>query len=203
MAGMDFEISPKALELSIRLEAFMERYVLPFNAAWHKSVMDGVYPPIFLEDLKSLAQEEELWNLFMPNLGDGCKNGLSNLDYAPLAEIMGRIPWAAEVFNCNAPDSGNMELLYRYANTKQRERWLIPLLEGKIRSAFAMTEPDVGSSDPTNLQTSVKRIDNRLILNGRKWFITGAAHPNCELLLVMCRNVEEPARINQSSLSYA
>ena len=128
--------------------------------------------------------------------------GLSNLDYAPLAEIMGRIPWAAEVFNCSAPDTGNMELLHRFANPMQRERWLAPLLAGKIRSAFAMTEPDVGSSDPTNLQTSVKRIGNQLVLNGRKWFITGAAHPRCEVLLVMCRNTEEPMHLGHEIVDF-
>ena len=181
----------------------MERYVLPYNAAWHRSVLDGVYPPVFLEDLKTLAQEEGLWNFFTPNLGTEAGGiGLSNLDYAPLAEIMGRIPWAAEVFNCSAPDTGNMELLHRFANPMQRERWLAPLLAGKIRSAFAMTEPDVGSSDPTNLQTSVKRIGNQLVLNGRKWFITGAAHPRCEVLLVMCRNTEEPMHLGHEIVDF-
>ena len=181
----------------------MERYVLPYNAAWHRSVLDGVYPPVFLEDLKTLAQEEGLWNFFTPNLGAEAGGiGLSNLDYAPLAEIMGRIPWAAEVFNCSAPDTGNMELLHRFANPMQRERWLVPLLAGKIRSAFAMTEPDVGSSDPTNLQTSVKRIGNQLVLNGRKWFITGAAHPRCEVLLVMCRNTEEPMHLGHEIVDF-
>ncbi len=181
----------------------MERYVLPYNAAWHRSVLDGVYPPVFLEDLKTLAQEEGLWNFFTPNLGTEAGGiGLSNLDYAPLAEIMGRIPWAAEVFNCSAPDTGNMELLHRFANPMQRERWLAPLLAGKIRSAFAMTEPDVGSSDPTNLQTSVKRISNQLVLNGRKWFITGAAHPRCEVLLVMCRNTEEPMHLGHEIVDF-
>ena len=181
----------------------MERYVLPYNAAWHQSVLRGIYPPIFLEDLKTLAQEEGLWNFFTPNLGAEAGGiGLSNLDYAPLAEIMGRIPWAAEVFNCSAPDTGNMELLHRFASPMQRERWLAPLLAGKIRSAFAMTEPDVGSSDPTNLQTSVKRIGDQLVLNGRKWFITGAAHPRCEVLLVMCRNTEEPMHLGHEIVDF-
>jgi len=198
---MDFDISPRALELSLRLEAFMERYVLPYNAAWHQSVLKGIYPPIFLEDLKTLAQEEGLWNLFMPKAETGGR-GLANLDYAPLAEIMGRIPWAAEVFNCSAPDTGNMELLHRFASPMQRERWLAPLLAGEIRSAFAMTEPDVGSSDPTNLRASVKRIGDQLVLNGRKWFITGAAHPRCEVLLVMCRNTEEPTHLSHEIVDF-
>jgi acyl-CoA dehydrogenase len=163
--------------------------VLPYNAAWHRSVQDGVFPPPFMEDLKSLARDEGLWNLFLPGLRDhepGTR--VSNLDYAPLAETMGRLPWAAEVFNCSAPDTGNMELLHRFATPPQSERWLAPLLEGRIRSAFAMSEPDVASSDPTNLQTTVHRDGPELVLNGRKWFITGAAHPLCRLLVVMARN---------------
>jgi acyl-CoA dehydrogenase len=186
---MDFAHSSRAQDLRHRLEAFMQRYVLPYNAAWHRSVQDGVYPPPFLEDLKDLAREEGLWNLFLPTLADdepGTR--LSNLDYAPLAEVMGRLPWAAEVFNCSAPDTGNMELLHRFANAAQRAQWLLPLLDGRMRSAFAMSEPDVASSDPTNLQTTVLRDGDQLVLNGRKWFITGVAHPQCKLLIVMCRN---------------
>jgi acyl-CoA dehydrogenase len=153
---MDFAHSPRAQDLRQRLEAFMQRYLLPYNAAWHASVQDGAYPPPFLEDLKALAREETLWNLFLPSLGaDEPGTRLSNLDYAPLAEIMGRLPWAAEVFNCSAPDTGNMELLHRFATHAQRTQWLAPLLDGQIRSAFAMSEPDVASSDPTNLQTTV------------------------------------------------
>lgn len=175
-----------------RLEAFMQRYLLPYNAAWHASVQAGVYPPPFLDDLKTLAREEGLWNLFLPTLGEGDPGTrLSNLDYAPLAEVMGRLPWAAEVFNCSAPDTGNMELLHRFATPQQRAQWLQPLLEGRIRSAFAMSEPDVASSDPTNLQTTVRREGDQLVLHGRKWFITGAAHPHCKLLIVMCRNADE------------
>ncbi len=187
---MDFAHSPRAQALRHRLEAFMQRYLLPYNAAWHRSVQDGVYPPPFLEDLKALAREEGLWNLFLPTLGsDEPGTRLSNLDYAPLAEVMGRLPWAAEVFNCSAPDTGNMELLHRFANAAQRMQWLLPLLEGQMRSAFAMSEPDVASSDPTNLQTTVRRDGDQMVLNGRKWFITGVAHPQCKLLIVMCRNV--------------
>ena len=167
----------------------MDSYVLPHNAAWHQSVLEGVYPPNFMGDLKILAQEQGLWNLCLPLHDDICKNtGLSNLDYAPLAEIMGRIPWSAEVFNCNAPDSGNMALLQKFANQPQRQEWLAPLMNGRIRSAFAMSEPDVASSDPLNLQTSVRQKNNCLEINGRKWFITGAAHPQCRFLLVVCRN---------------
>jgi acyl-CoA dehydrogenase len=186
---MDFAHSPRAQDLRQRLEAFMQRYVLPYNAAWHASVQAGVYPPPFLEDLKVLAREEGLWNLFLPTLRDDEPGThLSNLDYAPLAECMGRLHWAPEVFNCSAPDTGNMELLHRFANAQQHTLWLQPLLSGDIRSAFAMSEPDVASSDPTNLQTTVRRDGDQLVLNGRKWFITGVAHPQCKLLIVMCRN---------------
>ena len=188
---MDFAPTPHAQALRQRLEAFMQRYLLPYNAAWHRSVQDGVYPPPFLEDLKSLAREEGLWNLFLPGLRtDEPGTRLGNLDYAPLAECMGRLPWAAEVFNCSAPDTGNIELLHRFASAAQRAQWLVPLLEGQIRSAFAMSEPDVASSDPTNLQTTVRREGDSLVLHGRKWFITGAAHPHCRLLIVLCRNAD-------------
>lgn len=180
---MDFEPSDAARERLAQLNAFVERYVLPHNAAWHHAASHGRYPE-FMPDLKALAREAGLWNLCLPS------SGISNLDYAPLAEAMGRVHWSAEVFNCSAPDSGNMELLERHGSAGQKARWLTPLLEGEIRSAFAMSEPDVASSDPTNLQTTVRRDGEELVLSGRKWFITGAAHPNCRLLIVMARNAD-------------
>ena len=189
---MDFEYSQQVQALRQRLEDFVDRYVLPHNGAWHRAVAEGVYPPPFLEDLKTLAKSEGLWNLFLPGLREdepGVR--LSNQEYAPLAEIMGRLPWASEVFNCSAPDTGNMELLHLFATPEQNRQWLRPLLDGEIRSAFAMSEPDVASSDPTNLQTCVRHEGEQLVLNGRKWFITGAAHPNCRLLIVMCRSGDE------------
>jgi acyl-CoA dehydrogenase len=189
---MDFEYSPQVQAWRRRLEDFIERYVLPYNAAWHLSVSQGIFPPPFMDDLKTLAKSEGLWNLFLPGLHDdepGVR--LSNVEYAPLAEIMGRLPWASEVFNCSAPDTGNMELLHLFATPEQNQRWLRPLLDGEIRSAFAMSEPDVASSDPTNLQTYVHHDGEELVLNGRKWFVTGAAHPNCKLLIVMCRSGDE------------
>ncbi|HVL43450.1 MAG TPA: acyl-CoA dehydrogenase family protein [Acidovorax sp.] len=188
---MDFALSPLALQLRERLLAFMDRYLLPYNAAWHAAALAGDYPPPFVEDLKALAREEGLWNLFLPTLReDEPGTRLSSLDYAPLAEAMGRLPWAAEVFNCHAPDTGNIELLHRFATPAQRAEWLVPLLYGQMRSAFAMSEPDVASSDPTNLQTTVRREGDGLVLSGRKWFITGAAHPHCRLLIVLCRNAD-------------
>ena len=197
---MDFAHTPRAQALRQRLDAFMQRYLLPHNPAWHRSVQDGVYPPPFLDDLKALARDEGLWNLFLPGLRDGEPGTrLSNLEYAPLAESMGRLPWAAEVFNCSAPDTGNIELLHRFASDAQRSEWLEPLLDGRIRSAFAMSEPDVASSDPTNLQTTVQRDGDHLVLSGRKWFITGAAHPHCRLLIVMCRNAPDGSEAAEDS----
>ena len=191
---MDFALSPRARELRQRLDAFVLHSLLPPTAAWQRSVQDGVFPPPFLGDLKALAREEGLWNLFLPGLRpEDPGTRLSNLDYAPLAESMGRLPWAPEVFNCSAPDTGNMELLHLFATDRQRAQWLLPLLHGDMRSAFAMSEPDVASSDPTNLQTTVRRDGDALVVSGRKWFITGAAHPHCKLLIVMCRNAEEGA----------
>ncbi len=189
---MDFDYSPKVQALRQRLEDFMDRYLLPHNGAWHQAVAQGVFPPPFMQDLKALARSEGLWNLFLPGLhADEPGERLSNLEYAPLAELMGRLPWASEVFNCSAPDTGNMELLHLFATPAQNQQWLRPLLEGEIRSAFAMSEPDVASSDPTNLQTRVRHDGDQLVLNGRKWFITGAAHPQCKLLIVMCRSGDD------------
>jgi acyl-CoA dehydrogenase len=187
---MNFQRSARADEWLRRLEAFLDRYVLPLNAAWHAAAADGGTPE-FLGDLRALAREEGLWNLCLPGLpADAPGTALGHADYAPLAEAMGRLPWASEVFNCNAPDSGNMELLLRHATAAQRRRWLQPLLAGEIRSAFAMSEPDVASSDPTNLQAQVRREGDALVLSGRKWFITGAARPDCRLLLVVARNAD-------------
>jgi acyl-CoA dehydrogenase len=139
-----------------------------------------------IEPLKRLAREAGLWNLFLPGLRpDEPGVRLSNLEYAPLAEIMGRVPWASEVFNCSAPDTGNMELLHLFATPEQRERWLSPLLEGRIRSCFAMTEPDSASSDATNIRTSISRDGDHYVINGRKWFITGANHPLCRFAIVL------------------
>ena len=189
---MDFAYSPKVEALRAKLRAFMEDYVMPRLAEWQREVEAGVWPPSMIEPRKERAKSEGLWNLFLPGLQDdepGTR--LSNLEYAPLAEIMGRVFWASEIFNCSAPDTGNMELLHMFATPEQRAAWLLPLLHGEIRSCFAMTEPDVASSDATNLATRIERADEHYLINGRKWFITGAADPRCKICIVM--GVTDPA----------
>jgi acyl-CoA dehydrogenase len=183
---MDFAYSPHVEALRQKLQVFMDTQVLPQNRRWTEFAENGVYPVEVIEPLKARARAEGLWNLFLPGLReDEPGTRLSNLDYAPLAETMGRLPWAAEVFNCNAPDTGNMEILHLFATPDQRKQWLHPLLTGEIRSVVSITEPDVASSDPTNLQTEIRRDGNDFIINGRKWFNTGALHPKAAFLLVM------------------
>jgi len=190
---MQFQFSEDNLQMQRTLRQFMDRHVLPHNAEYERQAASGVYPSAVIEPLKDLAREAGLWNLFLPGLKDdepGTR--LSNMEYAPLAEIMGRLPWAAEVFNCNAPDTGNMELLHLFATPEQRERWLKPLLAGTMRSCFAMTEPDVASSDATNIQTSIRRDGDDYVINGRKWFTTGAIHPLCRFAIVMGVSNDSP-----------
>src|SRR3990167_2659977 len=191
---MDFADSPLSLALQSRLRQFMADLVLPSMAEWHQWSDAGAYQLDLIEPLKAQARALGLWNLFLPSLRDDQPGTrLSNLDYAPLAEIMGRVPWAAEVFNCNAPDSGTMELLQLFASPDQVARWLNPLLRGEIRSCFAMSEPDTASSDPTQLQTRIVSDGDGWVINGRKWFITGAAHPLCRLAVVMGVSEDENA----------
>ena len=198
---MDFAYSEKCEEMRVRVRNFFDDHILPRNGQWHEEVAEGRYPVSFMEDLKALAKSEGLWNLFLPSLrADEPGEGLSNLDYAPLAEIMGRLMWASEVFNCNAPDTGNMELLHMFATPDQYDQWLRPLLEGEIRSSFAMTEPDVPSSDATNIQTEIRRDGGDYVINGRKWFITNAAHPNCKILIVMGKTDPDGPRHQQQSM---
>ena len=183
---MDFAHSPRVESLRTRVETFMAERIVPRLADWRREVEAGSYPPSFYGELKAQARAEGLWNLFLPALRDdepGTR--LTNLEYAPLAELMGRVPWASEIFNCSAPDTGNMELLHLFATPEQRERWLVPLLEGTIRSAFAMTEPDVASSDATNIRTTIARDGDQYVIDGRKWYTTNASHPDCALLIVM------------------
>lgn len=185
---MDFAHSPLSLSMQARLQQYMADLVLPSMAEWHRWSDAGEYPLDLVEPLKAQARALGLWNLFLPSLrSDQPGTCLSNLDYAPLAEIMGRVPWAAELFNCSAPDSGTMELLQLFASPAQVDRWLNPLLHGEIRSCFAMSEPDTASSDPTQLQTAIVRDGDDWVINGRKWFITGAAHPLCRFAVVMGR----------------
>jgi acyl-CoA dehydrogenase len=183
---MDFAYSEKVEALRRELRAFMADRVLPADPAFRRAAAEGRHAMEILAPLKEQAQALGLWNLFLPGLKDdepGTR--LSNLDYAPLAEIMGRIPWSAEVFNCSAPDTGNMELLHLSATRGQRERWLDPLLRGEIRSCVGITEPDVASSDPTNLQTTIRRDGEHYVINGRKWFTTGAMHPTCRFVILL------------------
>ncbi len=183
---MDFAYSPRMQSLQRELSQFMDSYVLPAMSDWSRELAAGNPHPALMEDLKELAREQGLWNLFLPGLRpEEPGQALSNLEYAPLAEIMGRVAWASEVFNCSAPDTGNMEILHLFASPQQHSDWLLPLLEGRIRSCFAMTEPDVASSDATNIQTVIRRDGDDYVINGRKWFISGAAHPNCRFAIVM------------------
>jgi acyl-CoA dehydrogenase len=186
---MDFEYSAKTQDFSRRLRAFMDERVAPRDAEWRGIAHAGAFPSEIVEPLKKEARALGLWNLFMPGLKDDQPGErLTNLEYAPLAEITGRIPWSPEVFNCNSPDSGNMEILQISASPEQRARWLDPLLEGSIRSCFSMTEPATASSDPTNIETMIVRDGDAYRVRGRKWFSTGAKHPLCLFSIVMGRS---------------
>lgn len=197
---MDFNYSEKCDSFRRAVGDFMDRHVVPRITLARQEYDAGHYPLSFMNDLKQLAKSEGLWNLFLSQLRkDEPGNGLSNLDYAPVAEMMGRVEWASEVFNCNAPDTGNIELLHMFATPTQAERWLTPLLDGEIRSAFAMTEPDVASSDATNIQTSIRRDGDKYVINGRKWFITNLMRPDCRLIIVMGKtSFEGPTHRQQS-----
>ena len=198
---MDFDYSEKVKRLRERLEEFMQELVYP-NEATYREQLDAAedrwtVPPI-MEELKEEAREAGLWNLFLPDSEYGA--GLTNLEYAPLCEIMGRSPIAPEVFNCNAPDTGNMEVLVRYGTDEQKERWLVPLLNGEIRSCFAMTEPDVASSDATNIRARIERAGDEYVINGRKWWSTGAGDPRCALAIVMGKTDTSAPRHEQQSM---
>jgi len=181
---MNFEFSPKVTDLQKRLHAFMDEHIYPNEQRFHKEVeRDRWKPTKAIEELKPKARAAGLWNLFLPNDDQGA--GLTNLEYAPLCEIMGRSHWAPEVFNCSAPDTGNIEVLARYGTAQQKETWLKPLLAGEIRSCFAMTEPDVASSDATNITSSIVRNGNDYVINGRKWWTSGAGDPRCKIAIFM------------------
>ena len=201
---MDFSHSDKVRELQERVSAFMDKYVYPAEAPFDREVEGNRKAgnpwqvSKVVEELKQKAQAEHLWNLFLPQSEHGA--GLTNLEYAPLCELMGRSHIAPEAFNCSAPDTGNMEVLARYATPAQQKRWLAPLLAGTIRSAFAMTEPAVASSDATNIQSSIVRDGDSYVINGRKWWTSGAGDPRCEILIFMGKTNPEACRHNQQSM---
>ena len=199
---MDFSYTSKVVELEQKLTRFMEEYVYPNESLYEQQLdeqesrFSGI-PPI-MEELKAKAKEQGLWNLFLPESELGA--GLTNSEYAPLCEIMGRSLIGPEIFNCNAPDTGNMEVLERYGTPEQKERWLKPLLNGEIRSCFSMTEPDVASSDATNIEASIIRDGNEYVINGRKWWSSGAGDPRCEIAIVMGKTDRTAERYEQQSM---
>jgi acyl-CoA dehydrogenase len=207
---MDFDYSPKTKELQTRLQTFMDDYIYPAEGAWHAEIAANTaagkrWTPLqLIEDLKLKAHAAGLWNLFLPvdsAAASGYQGaGLTNQEYAPLAEIMGHVMWSSEVFNCSAPDTGNMETIARYGSAENKAHWLKPLLEGKIRSGFAMTEPEVASSDATNIQTRIERQGDDYVINGRKWWTSGAGDPRCAVLITMGKTNPEAARHSQQSM---
>src|SRR5213592_3540869 len=199
---MEFEYSKKTKMYVEQLTDFMNKHVYPNEKVFHDQLNAGPtrwqIPPI-MEELKATARERGLWNLFLPESERGA--GLTNLEYAPLCEIMGRSPIAPEAFNCSAPDTGNMETLVRYATKEQQERWLKPLLAGEIRSSFAMTEPAVASSDATNIEASIRREGNSsYVINARKWWTSGAMDPRCKIFILMGKTDPDAARHQQQSM---
>jgi acyl-CoA dehydrogenase len=206
---MDFEFSDRCKDLQSRLLAFMDEHIYPNEKAFKQEVdRNGAngnrwIPTELVERLKPIARQQGLWNLFLPR-SPRAPEGLSNLDYAPLCEIMGRVAWAPEVFNCSAPDTGNMETLERYGTEEDKAHWLEPLLKGEIRSAFAMTEPDVASSDATNVATRIRRVSDDagggFVIDGHKWWISGAGDPRCKLFIVMGKTDPSAARHQQQSM---
>ncbi|WP_394840248.1 acyl-CoA dehydrogenase family protein [Pendulispora rubella] len=198
---MKFEYSAKTQDLRARLHAFMEKYIYPNEKRYHDEVAQGDrWQPIpLIDELKEKARAEGLWNLFLPESTHGA--GLTNVEYAPLCEIMGRVIWSSEVFNCSAPDTGNMETIERYGTPEQKKQWLEPLLDGKIRSAFLMTEPNVASSDATNIETSMRLTGDEYVINGHKWWSSGASDPRCQLFIVMGKtDADNPNRHLQQSM---
>src|SRR5512147_372714 len=199
---MDFEYSPRVKELQKRLAAFMDEHIYPNEAKYNAHVRsDRRWEPVpIIEELKPLARKAGLWNLFLPH-SKRAPEGLSNLEYAPLCEIMGRVSWSPEVFNCSAPDTGNMETIERYGTEEHKKQWLEPLLRGEIRSAFLMTEPGVASSDATNIQMHIKRDGSDYVINGRKWWSSGAGDPRCKIYIVMGKtNPDHASRHSQQSM---
>jgi acyl-CoA dehydrogenase len=198
---MNFDYTPKMQEYRERVAAFMDKHIYPNEQRFHDEVATGDRwePTKIVEELKPLARAEGLWNLFLPDSPHGA--GLTNLEYAPLAELMGRVEWASEIFNCSAPDTGNMETIERYGSDEHKKEWLLPLLDGKIRSCFAMTEPAVASSDATNIESSITRDGDSYVLNGRKWWSSGGGDPRCKLFIFMGKtNPNAPRHAQQSMI---
>jgi acyl-CoA dehydrogenase len=201
MRFVDFQFPPKVQQLQARLREFMDAHIYPNEARFKAEISDGDrwQPTTIVETLKERARADGLWNLFLPESESGA--GLNNREYAPLCEIMGRSPgFAPEVFNCSAPDTGNMEVLVRYGTPEQKREWLEPLLAGKIRSCFAMTEPDVASSDATNIRSSIRRDGDEYVINGRKWWISGAGDPRCRIAIFMGRSNPDAPKHQQQSM---
>ena len=202
---MNFDYSPKVQQMREQLLAFFDAHIYPNEARFlaeveaNRASGNAWRPTTLIEELKPLARKAGLWNLFLPR-SPRAPEGLSNLEYAPLCEIMGRVTWAAEVFNCSAPDTGNMETLERYASEALKDQWLAPLLRGELRSAFLMTEPEVASSDATNIQCRIERDGNEYLINGRKWWSSGAGDPRCQVYIVMGKTDPEAARHSQQSM---
>jgi acyl-CoA dehydrogenase len=197
---MDFDYSPAVVQRQARLNAFFDEFVYPNEQRYYQEVAAGDrwQPTQLVEELKAAARSAGLWNLFLPASARGA--GLTNTEYAPLCEIMGRVLWAPEVFNCSAPDTGNMEVLERYGTPEQKAHWLEPLLAGTIRSAFCMTEPDVASSDATNIESSIVRDGDHYVVNGRKWWSSGAGDPRCRIFVVMGKSDRNAPRHAQQSM---
>ena len=202
---MDFDYSPKTKDLQARLLKFMDEHIYPNEERFHQEIAENRakgnawVPTRVIEELKPKARDAGLWNLFLPR-SNRAPEGLSNLEYAPLCEIMGRVPFAPEVFNCSAPDTGNMETFERYASEELKDRWLEPLLRGEIRSAFLMTEPEVASSDATNIQCRIERDGDDYVINGRKWWSSGAGDPRCAVYIVMGKTNPDAGRHEQQSM---
>ena len=200
---MNFDYSNKSIEIQQKLSAFIEEHIVPVEAEYIAFQADANnmwqrFPKI--EMLKQKAKDAGLWNLFLPNNYGDLSPGFTNLEYAPLAEIMGKKIWISEIFNCSAPDTGNMEVLAKYGNAIQKEKWLTPLMNGEIRSAFLMTEPDVASSDATNIETSIELDGDEYVINGRKWWSSGAMDPHCKVAIVMGKTDVKAARHQQQSM---
>jgi acyl-CoA dehydrogenase len=201
---MDFSYSPRTQDLQTQVRRFMDEHIHPAEAAYATEIEANTaagkrWTPLqLIEQLKVKARAQGLWNLFLPESAYGA--GLTNQEYAPLAEVMGRVPWASEVFNCSAPDTGNMETIVRYGSAEHQKSWLEPLLDGKIRSAFAMTEPEVASSDATNIASRIERDGDDFVINGRKWWISGAGDPRCKIYIFMGKTDTEAPRHAQQSM---